>query len=143
MSDVELEHGKTFFPDGTVEWEGHLRNGEGEGRQIAYYPNGQKAHAWFLANGKVHGEVKWWDTEGKLLDFYAVEHGTGPHRMWYGNGRKKAEGQTKNGLWVGKVVLWDEDGKKLCTTYHIKGGEVKKQRYLSAMAKDPTLPPID
>lgn len=143
MSQEEIKLQRVNFPDGKLMWEGWMRDGKGEGLQTFFYPNGQKSNQFVSVNGKTHGEVQWWDQEGRLIDIYEVVNGTGPHRTWYGNGKKRGVGQTRDGLLFGRAVLWDKDGKKLCTTFHIKGGEVKKQKYLAAMAIDPTLPPID
>lgn len=79
-----------YYPNGQKFIESNYKNGRPDGLRVEYYENGQKKEEGNIIDGKMEG--LW------------VE--------WYRNGQKKSECHWKDGKKDGLSVWWYENGKK-------------------------------
>ena len=67
-------------------------NGRKNGKQIAYWENGNKKFEFIAKDDAYEGEMKEWNIEGKLIHLANFKNGqeNGTQKMWYDNGKIRA-----------------------------------------------------
>lgn len=79
-----------------------LRNyyqGKKNGKQIAYWENGDKKFEFTAINDACEGEMKEWNSDGKLIHLANYKDGQeeGTQKLWYDNGKIRANYVILNG----------------------------------------------
>ena len=69
-----------------------FRNNMKNGKQIAYWDNGNKRFEYIAKNDVSEGELKEWDFNGKLFHLAHYKNGKeeGVQKLWYENGKIRA-----------------------------------------------------
>lgn len=69
-----------------------FRNNMKNGKQIAYWDNGNKRFEYIAKNDVSEGELKEWDFNGKLFHLAHYKNGQeeGVQKLWYENGKIRA-----------------------------------------------------
>ena len=69
-----------------------FRNNMKNGKQIAYWDNGNKRFEYIAKNDVSDGELKEWDFNGKLFHLAHYKNGQeeGVQKLWYENGKIRA-----------------------------------------------------
>ena len=69
-----------------------FRNNMKNGKQIAYWDNGNKRFEYIAKNDVSEGELKEWDYNGKLFHLAHYKNGQeeGVQKLWYENGKIRA-----------------------------------------------------
>lgn len=97
---------RTFYPDGTLEMEGHLKDNKRDGKWMIYYPLGQTAQELMYSNGQQTGRQKKYHENGKLKEDFVCDsnHIIGPYMEYYASGNLKTSGafnkNGQNGNWT-------------------------------------------
>jgi antitoxin component YwqK of YwqJK toxin-antitoxin module len=83
---------KKWFPNKRLMEERLYNNGKKNGKQIAYWANGNKRFEFFAKNDAYEGELKEWTFDGKLFHIAHFKDGQeeGAQKMWYDNGKIRA-----------------------------------------------------
>ena len=81
-----------YFPNKQLMEYREYRNEMKNGRQVAYWNNGNKRFEYTAKNDTYEGELKEWDYNGKLfhLAHYKDGHEEGAQKLWYENGKIRA-----------------------------------------------------
>lgn len=81
-----------YFPNKQLMEYREYRNEMKNGRQVAYWDNGNKRFEYTAKNDTYEGELKEWDYNGKLfhLAHYKDGHEEGAQKLWYENGKIRA-----------------------------------------------------
>jgi len=103
---------KLFYPDGTLQYEGGVKEGKGHGEGKLFYPDGTLQYEGEIKEGKSHGEGKAYYENG-ILNYVgdwkdARYHGRGNHYLK--NGSLEYVGSWENGKRNGKGKAYVEDG---------------------------------
>ncbi|MGB4742170.1 MAG: toxin-antitoxin system YwqK family antitoxin, partial [Flavobacteriaceae bacterium] len=87
------------------------KNGQKNGKQVAYFDNGNKKFEFIAVNDIYEGELKEWNIRGDLIHLATYKNGQeeGTQKMWYDNGKIRANYVMKNGKRYGLL------GTKNCT----------------------------
>jgi len=74
-------------------------DGKKNGKQIAYWPNGNKRFEFRAVNDGYEGEMKEWSEDGKLFHLANFKNGQedGVQKLWYENGKIRANYVIING----------------------------------------------
>ena len=90
---------KKWFPNKKIREERTYANGMKNGKQIAYWDNGNKRFEFTAVDDKYEGEMKEWDYNGNLLHLAHYKNGQeeGVQQLWYENGKIRANYIIKNG----------------------------------------------
>ncbi|MEI8075716.1 MAG: hypothetical protein WCH78_13280 [Bacteroidota bacterium] len=83
---------KKWYPNKMIMEERIYRDGMKNGRQTAYWDNGNKRFDFIAINDKYEGELKEWDYNGKLFHLAHFKNGqeAGVQKLWYENGKIRA-----------------------------------------------------
>lgn len=96
-----LESGvsKKWYADRKLMEERYYLDGKKNGKQIAYWENGNKKFEFFAKDDAYEGEMKEWNVDGKLIHLANYENGQeeGTQKLWYDNGKIRANYVIKNG----------------------------------------------
>jgi hypothetical protein len=155
-------------PDGRPSWGWGLKNGKRHGMSVEWWGNGVVSFAEPYVDGLVHGVVRHWDESGALLVSTRYVRGTGvdlwcdprnrtlaeetrlragamhgTSRRWLDARSIHEESQFREGREHGIFREWNDSGRlrRGFPRYFIAGKRVDRRRYLSAAARDATLPP--
>ena len=80
------------YPNGQLMEYREFRNNMKNGKQIAYWDNGNKRFEYIAKNDVSEGELKEWDFNGKLFHLAHYKNGQeeGVQKLWYENGKIRA-----------------------------------------------------
>ena len=80
------------YPNGQLMEYREFRNNMKNGKQIAYWYNGNKRFEYIAKNDVSEGELKEWDFNGKLFHLAHYKNGQeeGVQKLWYENGKIRA-----------------------------------------------------
>ena len=131
---------RAHHENGELRYEGPYCHGLLHGVVRIWHDNGVLAREMPMDRGIEHGVVRQWDRDGKLLGEYAMVQGTGVQKLWYPNGRLASEISMANNQFTGRMICWWADGSISNVTYHIRGRQLSRKKYLLACETDPTLP---
>jgi antitoxin component YwqK of YwqJK toxin-antitoxin module len=83
---------KKWFPNKQLMEERYYEQGKKNGKQIAYWPNGNKRFEFVAKNDGYEGELREWSVNGQLFHLANFVNGQeeGTQKMWYDNGKIKA-----------------------------------------------------
>jgi antitoxin component YwqK of YwqJK toxin-antitoxin module len=83
---------KKWYPNKMLMEERSFLNGMKNGRQTAYWDNGNKRFDFVAVNDRYEGELKEWDYNGKLFHLAHYKNGQeeGVQKLWYENGKIRA-----------------------------------------------------
>lgn len=83
---------KNYYPNHQLMECREYRNGMKNGKQIAYWNNGNKRFEYTAKNDEYEGEMKEWDYNGKLFHLAHYKNGQeeGIQKLWYENGQIRA-----------------------------------------------------
>jgi antitoxin component YwqK of YwqJK toxin-antitoxin module len=83
---------KKFYPNKQLMEYREFRNDMKNGKQIAYWDNGNKRFEFNAVNDAYEGELKEWDYNGNLFHLAHYENGQeeGVQKLWYENGKIRA-----------------------------------------------------
>ena len=89
----------------------NYEKGQKNGKQVAYFDNGNKKFEFIADNDIYEGELKEWNIQGNLIHLATYKNGQeeGTQQMWYDNGKIRANYVMKNGKRYGLL------GTKNCT----------------------------
>ena len=87
------------YPNGLLLEKRYYNKGQKNGKQIAYFENGQQKFEFTAQNDQYEGELKEWNLEGTLIHLatYKNGHEEGTQKMWYDNGKIRANYVMMNG----------------------------------------------
>lgn len=90
---------KKWYASNKLMEQRHYRNGKKNGKQIAYWENGNKKFDFTAINDAYEGELKEWNVEGKLIHLANYKNGqeSGTQKLWYDNGKIRANYVIING----------------------------------------------
>lgn len=77
----------------------YYSNGQKEGKQIAYFENGNTKFEFTAKDDHYEGELKEWNMDSKLIHLATFKNGQeeGTQKMWYDNGKIRANYVMLNG----------------------------------------------
>ncbi len=83
---------KKWFPNRQLMEERYYRQGKKNGKQIAYWPNGNKRFEFVAKDDGYEGELREWSENGHLFHLANFVNGQeeGAQKMWYDNGKIRA-----------------------------------------------------
>lgn len=83
---------KKWFPKKQLMEERYYRKGKKNGKQIAYWPNGNKRFEFEAKDDAYEGELREWSVNGHLFHLANFVNGQeeGAQKMWYDNGKIRA-----------------------------------------------------
>ena len=83
---------KKWFPNRQLMEERYYKQGKKNGKQIAYWPNGNKRFEFVAKDDGYEGELKEWSVNGHLFHQANFVNGKeeGAQKMWYDNGKIRA-----------------------------------------------------
>lgn len=83
---------KKWYPDKQLKEERWYVDGKKNGRQVAYWENGNKRFEFTAKNDAYEGELKEWSVDGRLFHLANYVNGQeeGAQKMWYNNGKIRA-----------------------------------------------------
>ena len=83
---------KKYYPNNKLMELREFRNNMKNGKQIAYWDNGNKRFEYIAKNDVSEGELKEWDFNGKLFHLAHYKNGQeeGVQKLWYENGKIRA-----------------------------------------------------
>jgi antitoxin component YwqK of YwqJK toxin-antitoxin module len=83
---------KKWYPNKQLMESRAFKNGHKDGRQIAYWANGNKRFEFVARNDAYEGEMKEWSINGRLFHLAHFINGQeeGTQKMWYENGKIRA-----------------------------------------------------
>jgi antitoxin component YwqK of YwqJK toxin-antitoxin module len=83
---------KKWFPNKQLMEERYYEQGKKNGKQIAYWPNGNKRFEFVAKDDGYEGELREWSVNGQLFHLANFVNGQeeGTQKMWYDNGKIKA-----------------------------------------------------
>lgn len=109
------------FPDGSVEIEGHYKDGKLDGAWERHYPGGALAETGQYAAGAKDGHWKQIGPTGTLLGEYDLTAGTGVDLRYYDDGPLYRELTLKAGVANGPAKTYAPDGSVLVSERFSKG----------------------
>ncbi len=83
---------RKWYPNTQLMEERVYSDGKKNGRQIAYWENGNKKFEFFAKNDAYEGELKEWAFDGKLIHLAHYLNGQeeGAQKLWYDSGKIRA-----------------------------------------------------
>ncbi len=83
---------KKWYPNKQLMEERYYLENQKNGKQIAYWENGNKKFQFVAKNDAYEGEMKEWTFDGKLIHLATYKNGQeeGTQKMWYDNGKIRA-----------------------------------------------------
>jgi antitoxin component YwqK of YwqJK toxin-antitoxin module len=83
---------KKWFPNRQNMEIRSFTNGQKNGKQTAFWENGNKKFEFIAKNDVYEGEMKEWNNEGKLIHLANYKNGqeNGTQKLWYDNGKIRA-----------------------------------------------------
>lgn len=91
---------RTYYPNGILEMEGNLKDGERDGKWVIYYPLGNVAQELQYSNGMQKGKQIKYHENGNLKEEYSCDSNLiiGPYKAYYSSGKLQTTGEfNKNG----------------------------------------------
>jgi antitoxin component YwqK of YwqJK toxin-antitoxin module len=90
---------KKWYPNKQLMEERYYLGSQKNGKQVAYWENGNKKFEFVAKNDAYEGEMKEWTLEGKLFHLATYKNGQeeGAQKMWYDNGKIRANYVIMNG----------------------------------------------
>ena len=131
---------RLFFRNKVTALEETFRGQKLHGRRRTRHRNGQIATEEFYADGLLHGVVRQWNEQGRLLGSFRMDHGTGTQKSWHGNGRLNQEFSTVDGRFCGRSRMWLRDGTLISDQILLFNQNVSPGQYRRAAANDARLP---
>ncbi|MFN3785056.1 MAG: toxin-antitoxin system YwqK family antitoxin [Spirosomataceae bacterium] len=88
-----------WYPNGQLAEQRYYHHGEKQGKQIAFYENGQKMFSYTAEKDMYVGKMYEWASDGQLIHLATYVNGqeSGTQKMWYDNGKIKANYTIING----------------------------------------------
>ena len=104
----------TIHYDSGLVVEENYKNGEQNGMEFTYYPNGQLFHKGNKKGIYMDGLWVFYHEDGQLMSKSNWKNGEreGPSVHYHKNGQLSSEGEYKNGKMEGTWVFYNEDGTK-------------------------------
>ncbi len=86
---------RTYYPNGIIEMEGNLREGQRDGKWIIYYPLGNIAQELLYSNGLQTGLQKKYHENGAFKEVYSCDSNLiiGDYKVYYSSGKLKTFGK--------------------------------------------------
>ena len=83
---------KKWFSNRQLMEERYYRQGRKNGKQVAFWPNGNKRFEFFAKDDGYEGELREWNVNGQLFHLGNFLNGqeNGSQKMWYENGKIRA-----------------------------------------------------
>jgi antitoxin component YwqK of YwqJK toxin-antitoxin module len=83
---------KKYYPNMQLMEYREFRNNMKNGKQIAYWENGNKRFEFTAIDDTYEGELKEWDYDGNMFHLAHYKNGVeeGEQKMWYQNGKIRA-----------------------------------------------------
>jgi len=90
---------KKWYPNKQLKEERFYLDGKKNGKQVAYWENGNKRFEFTAVNDAYQDELKEWSIEGKLFHLAHFKNGQeeGVQKLWYENGKIRANYVIING----------------------------------------------
>ena len=90
---------KKYYPNKQLMEYRVFRNDMKNGKQIAFWDNGNKRFEYYAKNDISEGELMEWDYNGKLFHLAHYKNGQeeGVQKLWYENGKIRANYVIRNG----------------------------------------------
>jgi len=90
---------KKWFPNGKEMESREYQQGKKQGRQIAFWENGNKKFQFTAKDDAYEGELKEWNMDGTLIHLANYKNGQeeGTQKLWYNNGKIRANYVIING----------------------------------------------
>jgi antitoxin component YwqK of YwqJK toxin-antitoxin module len=111
---------KYYSDTGYIDWV-EYKHGQPDGVCVKWYPTGNLERMETMFQGRLCGRQLYWYPNGqKYMDVTKNDRGIthGCHHEWYPNGQKSVEYTLNNGKIIGSYRLWAEDGTlRTYTTY--------------------------
>lgn len=103
---------ETWYPTGQKQSEVYFSNNHMVGKWIVRWPHGiiRSKHK-FDRNGLIHGEQFVYDSNGKLLKSYWMNHGTGTEYIYHDNNILRVQAEWKNGKLDGIRKIFSPTGE--------------------------------
>ena len=100
-----------------------VKNGRGNGEQVAWHSNGQIALEGMLKDGQDHGVLKNWNSNGVLTKEATYNSGqpTGVHKEWYDSGVGMSIERFVDGQLHGEQVYYHSSGGLRRKTTYVRG----------------------
>jgi antitoxin component YwqK of YwqJK toxin-antitoxin module len=83
---------RKWYPNKQLMEERFYSNGKKNGKQLAYWENGNKRFEFIAKNDAYEGELSEWTFDGKLIHLAHFKNGQeeGSQKLWYDNGKIRA-----------------------------------------------------
>lgn len=83
---------KKWYSNKILMEERHYSKGKKNGKQVAFWENGNKKFEFTAKNDAYEGEMKEWNSDGKLIHLANYKNGQeeGTQKLWYDNGKIRA-----------------------------------------------------
>ncbi len=83
---------KKWYPNKQLMEQRVYVGGRKNGKQVAYWENGNKRFEFFAKNDSYEGELREWTVDNKLIHFAHFKEGQeeGSQKLWYDNGKIRA-----------------------------------------------------
>ena len=113
----------SWYEDGKLSKQLNYVNGQIEGEQKEYFPNGQLKHSVCFADQMQDGLLESWFETGKKQreGYFTRGKEDGSFREWFENGNKKVELSFKKGKKEGLHQFWNEEGTLLSEGAYTQG----------------------
>ena len=125
---------RVFFRNGFLREEISFAGKRRHGPRRTWHPNGRPASEEFYEHDQLHGLCRQWNSCGKLLGSYQMNHGTGIQCDWFDNGRLQLEASTVAGKFTGRIRVWLRDGTLVSEQFVIENRNVTAAAYAVAAA---------
>lgn len=106
---------RSYFANGSLEYESEYLKNIPDGTTTYWYPNGQLKSRTIYSNGLLHSNMEKFYESGELQYsvgyFYGKKNGF--ERWYYSNGQIKSESMFNSGELTGKITRWSKNGKLL------------------------------
>jgi len=104
---------RTYYDNGQIKSEGLISKGMRQGCWYFYYPNQMPNSEEYYLNDELHGKVKSYDFEGRLVSIENYEYGLEQDSAfyYYPGGALKRKGIFKDGLYAGIWLGYHENGR--------------------------------
>lgn len=81
-----------WYPNKQLMESRYYFNGKKNGKQVAYWENGNKRFEFIAKNDRYEGELREWTFDGKLIHLAHFKDGQeeGSQKLWYDNGKIRA-----------------------------------------------------
>jgi antitoxin component YwqK of YwqJK toxin-antitoxin module len=126
-----------YYPNGNIKKEGHIKNGELDGKWRFYNINGFITRESNYVNGNDEGKSYTYHENGKVKSETAYVKGkkNGYYKLYYKNGVVQREGGYVDGERIGEWKSYYPDGTKQAVNFYKDGTAFNWQQYYCANGK--------